>query len=138
MINSDLSPAFAGRLALVGFSGEVGAWWLKLLKPGFRHVAVAIDDGAGGYIFYNPMLNASELVRIEGEEITVWATMHGAGFLVIATQTEEMPKKPLSFRPYNCVEGVKRALGISAPWVLTPWQLYTLIVKKNENKENNP
>jgi len=121
---------FAGRRALVGFSGDVQAWWLRVLRPGYRHVAVAIDDGAGGFIFYNPMLNASEIVRIEGSEKTVKQKMEKAGFKVVAVLTETPPVKPLAFRPYNCVEGVKRALGINAPWVLTPWQLYGLIVKK--------
>ena len=129
---------FAGRRALVGFSGEARVWWLKVLKPEFRHVSVAIEDGAGGFVFYNPMLSASEIVRVVGPEKIIREKMENTGFLVVPTKTREIPKKPLAIRPYNCVEGVKRALGINAPWVFTPWQLYKILVKKANKKENNP
>ena len=133
-------PTFSGRIALVGFSGDARVWWLRVLKPGFRHVAVAIADGVGveGYVFYNPLLNASELAWIAGSENSVKAKMQAGGFLVVSTKTQEMPKKPLAIRPYSCVEGVKRALGVNAPWVFTPYQLYKLLMKRTNKQENNP
>ncbi|MCK4939132.1 MAG: hypothetical protein KAR80_02490 [Rhodospirillaceae bacterium] len=131
---SKANATFGQRRALVGFSGDVEVWWLRVLKPGFRHCAVAIDDGQGGFVFYNPLFNATELARIIGDEKTVRGQMQKAGFHVIATTTNNMPTRSLSWwgrvRPYNCVEGAKRALGVDAPWVLTPWQLYGHL-KKN-------
>ncbi len=123
---------FGQRRALVGFSGDAGVWWLGLLKPGFCHCAVAIDDGQGGFIFYNPLFSATELARISGGEQTALAQMQRGGFRVMATTTNDMPERPLAPMPYNCVEGVKRALGINAPWVLTPWQLYSHLKKNSE------
>lgn len=125
------NKTFGGRPALVGFSGDVEVWWLRALKPGFRHCAVAIDDGCGGFVFYNPLFCATELARIHGGEQTVQSQMQKGGFMVVATITQNIPTRALPWsgyiRPHNCVEGVKRALGLDAPWVLTPWQLYSCL-----------
>lgn len=130
MSTPKFSQQFANRRALVGFSAHINVWWLKFLKPGFAHCAVAIEDGEGGFVFYNPLLRATELCRIPGDARAVSRKMQEGGFKVVATRTQKMPKNKVAYRPYNCVEGVKRALGISAPLVLTPWQLY-MHIKKN-------
>ncbi|MCK5546719.1 MAG: hypothetical protein KAI27_05055 [Rhodospirillaceae bacterium] len=128
------AATFGQRPALVGFSGDVEVWWLRALKPGFRHCAVAIDDGQGGFVFYNPLFNATELARINGDEQTARILLQKGGFVVVDTITSEILTHALPWwecvRPYNCVEGVKRVLGLDAPWVLTPWQLYGYL-KKN-------
>ena len=131
------NATFGQRRALVGFSGNVEVWWLRVFKPGFRHCAIAIEDSHGGFVFYNPLFCATELTRIDGDQQTVRRQMQKGGFTVLATTTRDMPGRALSWlsylRPYNCVEGVKRALGLDAPWAITPWQLFCYL-KKNYDK----
>jgi hypothetical protein len=46
------------------------------------------------------------------------------GHRVIATTLMIPPRVLAPIRPFTCVEAVKRVLGLRAPWVFTPWQLY--------------
>jgi hypothetical protein len=49
---------------------------------------------------------------------------------VVETRIRPAPRRPAPLRPYTCVEAVKRILGLHAPWVITPWQLYGLLRKQ--------
>lgn len=119
------SPA-SGDLAaaIVVFAHETRLAKLRWLKHGFRHCFVAIAHG-GDWIVYDPLSSHSILTVLRGVEAEQLASWYRRlGLTVIATWQRSPPHRPAPIRPYTCVEAVKRVLGLHAPWVLTPWQLY--------------
>lgn len=120
----------APRRALVVFSGASDLKWLRWLKPGYRH-CFALVQSNGYWVMYNPLSI--------GTEVEVWPCDHEVylrtwlaeqGYLVIEQTVRPLCPKPLPWAPYSCVEAVKRVLGLRAPGVLTPWQLYRYIKKE--------
>jgi hypothetical protein len=110
--------------AIVVFAHETRLAKLRWLKHGFRHCFVAIAQ-AGDWIIYDPLSSHSILTvlrGVEAEQLVSW--YRRLGLTVIATRQRVPPHRPAPVRPYTCVEAVKRVLGLHAPWVLTPWQLY--------------
>jgi len=122
------------RRALVAFSGEADLKWLRLLKPGYRHCFVLIES-ADVWVVYNPLSNGTEVdvwPGVQEETVRAWLVLHG--YKVICKTVEPVLDKPLMWRPYSCVEAVKRVLGVRAPRVFTPWQLYRHLNKSiNKN-----
>lgn len=118
-------------LAVVVFSGRATLAWLRLLRPGFRHCYVLLRSG-GDWIYYDPMGN-----------FTLAAVVGPRGVLAILRFFRDLGDRPLlyrpvlppgprslAWRPYTCVEAVKRVLGLNAPWVVTPWQLYRCLMAR--------
>lgn len=131
------------RRALVAFSGQTELPWLRLLRTGFRHCFVLIEsrgpgvsggDAGGGWVLYNPLSNATQIALwpLHDEE-TIRAWLSQQGYTVVETHVRPLTARVLPWRPFTCVEAVKRALGLHEDWIFTPWQLYNLI--KNDNKE---
>jgi len=118
--------------ALIIFSGESRHPLKWLLRPGFRHVSVVVEDPYGAWI----MVDASEglpNVEIVGyvEEV-VRERFEEAGYRVLsARQSTRAAPWPLALA--NCVGMVKSVLGINAPLTWTPYQLYCLILKQQEH-----
>lgn len=110
--------------ALVLFGGEPQLAWLKALKPGFRHCAAVLQCGAV-WVIYNPMSNATEVATTPACDAAALAARFAAeGYRVVAAPVAPPRPAPLPWRPFTCVEAVKRAIGLRAPTVFTPWQLY--------------
>lgn len=118
-------PGFGSpRRALVLFGGEPQLAWLRALRPGFRHCAAILQCGAV-WVIYNPMSNATEVATLPAcAEADLAARLGAAGYRVVATDVAAPWPAPLPWRPFTCVEAVKRAIGLRAAAVLTPWQLY--------------
>ncbi|MBF0246708.1 MAG: hypothetical protein HQL36_01330 [Alphaproteobacteria bacterium] len=121
--------------ALVAFHGRTDFWWLRVLRPGFRHCLAVIPD-AGQWVMINPLSIGTEVSIWPGlgvEDMKSWLT--GQGYTV-ATCAYDPPRanrrtnRPLPWRPYTCVEAVKRALGLRMAGVLTPWQLFCALHRK--------
>jgi hypothetical protein len=113
--------------AVVVFVGRADLWWLRLLRPGFRHCFVALG-APGGWIVIDPMSNLTEVSVLPLEaDCDVAAWYRGRGHTAIEVRPRLPPRRPTPWRPHTCVEAVKRILGLRAPYVLTPWQLYRLI-----------
>jgi hypothetical protein len=109
--------------ALVVFHGESTHSLAWLLKPGFRHVLVCILVN-GYWISVDP---ADGLPKIEvqcGPDFDLRAAFEDAGAVVVATdmRTTTPPNWPWALA--NCVGVVKAVLGIRAPFVITPYQLF--------------
>lgn len=126
--------ADGGGLAVVAFSGRTELWWLRILRPGFRHCLVLIR-AASGWIVCDPMAHRTDIgmlpsVGADGADILAW--LAGQGFLVVPVRLRDVPRRPAPWAPFTCVEAVKRILGIRARRVLTPWQLYNhLVMREN-------
>lgn len=125
MLAQTTIPGFGSPTrALVLFGGEPDLAWLKALKPGFRHCAAVLQCGAV-WVVYNPMSNATEVATLPAcGEAELAARLESRGYRVVATAVAPPQPVPLPWRPFTCVEAVKRAIGLRAPAVLTPWQLY--------------
>ncbi len=112
-----------GRILIV-FSGATDLRWLRVLKPGFRH-CYAVLESAGGWLLVDP---ASHQTRIEYlGPMSLRRMLEGlqtAETTVVCCRRRAAPMRLAPIRPFTCVEAVKRLIGIHAPRVLTPWQLF--------------
>lgn len=126
------------RPVLVLFCDDGGLPLLRLLKPGFRHVFVVLplprqagrEEGAGGWISVDPLIDRMELALHPPwpvHQLAGWFQAQGLTvlnlFLPVPAARQHPPLAP-PIAPFTCVEAVKRLLGLRAPWVLTPYQLY--------------
>lgn len=110
--------------ALVVFGGRADLWWLRLLKPGFRHCFVALA-GEAGWVVVEPLSHCTEVTVLPSDlamDPAEWYRRHG--LTVVETVPVTPPRRSAPWRPYSCVESVKRILGIQSGIVLTPWQLF--------------
>jgi hypothetical protein len=109
--------------AVVAFSGKAELWWLRALKPGFRHCLVALAQPGGGWILLDPLAHATRLAHLPQLADPVdWFLAHG--LLPVPVRPAAPAPRAAPWAPFTCVEAVKRALGIRARFVLTPWQLF--------------
>lgn len=115
--------AWMPPVAVVAFSGKAELWWLRGLKPGFRHCLVALAQPGGGWILLDPLAHATRLLHLPslGDPVD-WFLAHG----LLPVPVRPVPPMPRAapWAPFTCVEAVKRTLGIRARFVLTPWQLF--------------
>jgi hypothetical protein len=120
--------------ALVAFSGQTDLAWLRLLRPGFRHCFVVLG-APGGWICLNPLAHRTDLTVLPVPadfDLTGW--YRARGLIVVETRLRHPPRRQAPWRPYSCVEAVKRVLGIHDGRILTPWQLFRYIAP--EGKES--
>jgi len=109
--------------AWVVFSDETDLKILKILKRGFRHCFVLLNNGKH-WIAMDPLANRTEITVPETPidfDLPLW--LKTQGYIV-------QPARIMSFRSpapitiLSCVELVKRVLGIRKRRIITPWQLY--------------
>ncbi len=118
------------RRAMVAFGGHAEYKALRFLRPGFRH-CFAVIESQGKWVLYNPLSIGTQLDVWPGdceETLRLWLETHG--YKVIMVQVRSLELEPLPWSIFSCVEAVKRVLGVRAPWIMTPWQLYKSLVKK--------
>lgn len=117
--------------AWVVFNGKADVAWLKLLRPGFRHCFVLLFDGRH-WLSVDPMLNHMDVQyqKVPSDfDLPDW--LKERGNIVVPALLDRSKNAIAPWRPFTCVEAVKRVLGIHARWVLTPWQLYKYLNKQN-------
>lgn len=115
--------------AVVVFQDEVSLWWLRLLRPGFRHCYLLLPCGENSYLELNAYSNCL-LVQIRrfGVGYDYLAELERQGKTLIRdVLVEKAPLKPAPLAPFSCVELVKRVLGIHDFFLITPNQLYKKI-----------
>ncbi|HLO75881.1 MAG TPA: hypothetical protein VK196_05430 [Magnetospirillum sp.] len=114
---------------LVVFADATSLWFLRLLRPGFRHCFIALS-WASGWVVIDPLSHGTAVAHfpIDQEfDLAEWYRHHG---LVVVPVKKVSPQRRVApILPYSCVECVKRILGIHAPCVVTPWQLYRYLNK---------
>jgi hypothetical protein len=115
--------------AAVVFSGRTDLWWLRLLRPGFRHCFLALE-GAEDWLVIDPLSHRTALAHIPKMQdfcLLNWYRRNGLKVVKVRIDTSKRRACPVMI--CSCVESVKRILGIHARWVLTPWQLYRYLNK---------
>lgn len=111
----------------VVFSNNTDLFWLRFLKRGYRHCFVILNDGQR-WISFDPMAHYSEIIVHDiapDFDMPQWLAAREHTVMEVPQSNICIKAAPLAF--LNCVESVKRVLGIHAFWVFTPWQLYTYL-----------
>lgn len=118
------------RRALVVFTHATDQAWLRRVLPrGFRHCAIYVEDGTR-WIALEALAGYTEIVSVaRGKNMP--KSLRDSGFTVVETVLRRDDKARRMQIPafYSCVESVKRVLGLRKPLVLTPSQLYRVLMK---------
>ena len=111
--------------ALVVFVGHAECRWLGCLRAGFRHCFVTLHD-RNVWLACDPLKDRIELSVLPARGDFDLADFYvRQGHTVTSGLTRpDVTRRPSGIAPLTCVTVVKRVLGVRAPWVLTPWQLY--------------
>lgn len=119
--------------AWVVFSGKADLPWLRLLRPGFRHCFVLLNDGRH-WISLDPLSNYTDVIVHHlpaGFDLPAWLSARGHQ-VVAAPLTRRM--KPAPWMLFTCVEAVKRVICLHTRSIITPWQLYCCLLKMQTNQ----
>jgi hypothetical protein len=111
--------------ALVVFADHVDCAWLTFLRPGFRHCFVVLRAGSL-WLACEPLKDRIELDALAlppGFDLAAFYAAQGHRVLE-GRRPPPRPRQAFAPAPLTCVAVVKRLLGIRAPWVWTPRQLY--------------
>lgn len=104
-------------------------WWLRLLRPGFRHCLVVLDDGRH-WVVIDPTAPRTDVAVLERAGVPDLPDRFRAlGLTVVPAAVRCGAIRPAPWGPFTCVEAVKRVLGLRAPFVLTPWQLHRYLTR---------
>ncbi|MBM3567172.1 MAG: hypothetical protein FJX46_00280 [Alphaproteobacteria bacterium] len=118
-------------LALVIFDSDTDINWLHGLRRGYRHCFAIFSIGRN-WVILDPVLNYARIcafqVRPDYDLVTHYRLL---GYRVLETHVRRPRGKIAPILPATCVEIVKRALGIHAWHVVTPYALYNYLVKEN-------
>ncbi len=109
--------------AWVVFTGQTELKWLRILKAGYRHCYVLINDGEH-WISLDPLSGYTEIMVhhiAPAFDLPGWLRSHG---LKVVDAPMKQPGCQSPCLVYSCVEAVKRVLGMHEWWIVTPWQLY--------------
>ncbi len=118
----------AGARALAVFSGKADLRWLGLLRPGFRHCFVALEE-AGRWITVDPLAGYTDIaVQPVPAAFDLAGFYRERGFTVVETRRRRR-FRPAPLLPATCVETAKRVLGIASWRVLTPGQLHDFLLR---------
>jgi len=111
--------------ALIIYHNDSPSWLYRhILKRGFRHCAVVIDDGQY-WVGFNDQPGQPPILLIQDNEEDLAAHYRLKGDRTVQEVTFDRAR-PLSggLALNTCVNSIKRLLCIRAWWVLTPHQLY--------------
>lgn len=114
--------------ALAVFSGKADLSWLRLLRPGFRHCFVALEE-AGRWITVDPLAGYTDVaVQPVPAAFDLAGFYRERGFTVVETRRRRRIR-PAPLLPATCVEVAKRVLGIASWRVVTPGQLHDFLLR---------
>lgn len=117
---------------------------LGWLRPGFRHCwAMRRADAFAGWVVVNPTSARLDIFDVCDGEVIECGDRTFTGYdaflddsvargILTHVQATEQPGK--HWRPrglFSCVVAIKHLLGVEAPWVMTPWQLYQYLNPKS-------
>jgi len=117
--------------AHVIFTDDTDLPYLKILKRGFRHCFVLLNDGKN-WIAFDPLASHFELTvpKVPPDfDLPRW--LQGQGCITAPARIKPQ-KTPALPGLISCVETVKRVLGIRKLWLFTPWQLYRHLVEEEK------
>lgn len=116
--------------AFVAFSGDVDWTPLRLLKDGFRHCFLLLNDG-DNWIAFEPLLHRTNLFVLPTPpdfDLPNFLSAQSVSIVEAKIAAQCEPKNFLTIM--SCVSQVKRVLGIQARSIVTPYQLYKFLQKE--------
>ena len=119
--------------AWVVFSGQADLLWLKILKEGYRHCYVVLNDGKR-WITIDPLSSYTDIkVHDLPVDFNLPLWLKNNGQVVMPAKIKHIEKQA-PWMPFSCVEAVKRILGLHKIFIFTPWQLYRFLQKEQTAK----
>ena len=117
------------------FSDETDIRLLKLLKKGFRHCFMVMQQD-GRWVLIDPRSNKTDIALLPHPATFNFPRYFSEqGKTVIKVPlTIKTPHKVAPVFPVSCVETVKRLIGVHQRWVMTPYQLYRHLTKIQQGK----
>lgn len=130
-------PGNGAKIAVVAFADAERPGWLRILAKGFRH-CFALVCVSGRWVVIDPMSHWTQVAALaettDGASAEAMArALEAHGFTAVACAVAEPERRGHPPAPFTCVEVVKRILGLRAPGVLTPRQLFR-VIEKNRKK----
>ncbi len=112
---------------LVVFEDRPGSFWLRPLRPGFRHCFCLLREPCGWLLLDSRTRHLDlRLAPPCGVDALVRAFV-GLGAHVVGLSRGRPSEQWLPPLPFTCVELVKRAIGVPARGVLSPFQLFRVL-----------
>jgi hypothetical protein len=124
------------RQAYVVFTGKTDIWFLKFLKKGFRHCFIILEDQEH-WVTFDPLSSHTEIEIIaKNKNMFLPDWLISQKFKVIEAKFNDVQniKSPMALM--NCVESVKRILGIHSYSIVTPYQLFKYLKQNNKEKKH--
>ena len=117
--------------AVVVFHGDGSGFWPAFFgRDGFRHCYVVVP--AGDYwILMDGTAGALVIAVVGGTDDSAAAYYKREGMTFIETPIRQRRLLWWPLMLHNCVGATKAVLGVRAPWVWTPYQLYRYLRKMN-------
>jgi hypothetical protein len=110
--------------AWVVFTDEDRIFWLRWLRAGFRHCFIILNDG-DHWLAMEPLAHATEVTVLPSPpDFNLPEWLQGQGHQVVEAALQRDSQRTAPLAPMNCVEAVKRVLGLRRPLIVTPYQLY--------------
>jgi hypothetical protein len=115
----------SAQQALAIFVEHTDCCWLGGLRRGFRHCFVALRESSA-WVTCDPLKDRIELRALPiPADFDLGRFYAERGHIVLHGLTRPgLPRGPAVVVPLTCVTVAKRLLGVRAPWVLTPRQLW--------------
>lgn len=131
----------AAQSVFIAFGGRADQFWLRCLRPGFRHCFAALHEPGRGWLVIDPLSG-----RLVAESLDVAPDFDLPGFYRRAGLTVLGPFAPGKPRaswlpglvPLSCVSVCRAVLGDAAPFALTPWGLFRALEKHRPQKDSVP
>ena len=124
--------AYRPHTIVVFFGGNKTHWWTRFLKKGYYHCFIAMDIGYTKWVLIDPVMNYTDFIVVQNDKYFI-ETIANKGYTYAITKPKFIwTRKRWNIRPFTCVEVVKNFLGISKPFIFTPYQLYKHIKKESK------
>ncbi len=113
--------------ALVAFNDNGAQWTARFLKPGFSHVFVALLGEHGWIVVEGESGNPTALI-VCAADYDLKAFYEARGCTVVETVVQHRRHRPRLVAG-TCLGLVKAFIGVGAPWIVTPHQLYRYLTR---------
>ncbi|MFT8246358.1 hypothetical protein [Roseomonas sp. BN140053] len=116
----------------LGFGGRADQFWLRLLRPGFRHCFAGLRD-AGGWTVLDPLSGRLLVVRLDvpaGFDLPAFWRRAGCAVLGPFVPAAPAARRPW-LSPFSCVTLCRALLGPGSPRAMTPYGLFRALEEKN-------
>lgn len=118
------------------FEDTTALWWLRFLKPGFRHCyLLLVSRERRAVVLLNPKSNQIDVALYTDCDSEDFIRNFSArsGLTLCRTHIQPAALKPAPLMFFTCVEFVKRVLGWHDISIITPYQLYKKIKNSRKN-----